>query len=461
MSYTILIPASIDLTTLLETSDHYQNTKKTSTRKKMIDRAAILLYQIIFQRQKTKNSQGLDFVRLNSNCLRALVSDYNIYIRHFLNSGVLETDDSYSSELHVSKGYKFSQEVNSKDLCSFKITDKRLLSKLKNLIKDKHARKKYAHLLNWFKRLSVPTGTMRNLMAEGVLDEKSSEFYSLQSIIVDKLNDNKKSDYWTFKQGTSGRLYNPISNLSKMIRPHLIFDNKYHLVEIDIRNSIPYFSLLLFDSETIFKYQDLRNILKKANPDVFNDSSLEDELNQFQRARDFEIYRNQVLAGTLYDEVAELWNKKTNRNYDRGSAKKKLLAILNEPNMFDSREKEALYGQYPNVVKAFKRLKQGFKKTKKGKGKYRYREGDLRCPFAMFTQGVESWFVLDIVCEKLKRLHPDCPLFTIHDALYTTPAFSDLVRRVITDESQKIFGHSLSVKLKDLGKIAKTKAEKV
>jgi hypothetical protein len=62
---------------------------------------------------------------------------------------------------------------------------------------------------------------------------------------------------------------------------------------------------------------------------------------------------------------------------------------------------------------------------------------DLACQM----QKAESQLVIEGVCGRLMREHPDCPLVTIHDAILTTPEWVDEVRRTMLEEFAKIGIH--------------------
>ena len=98
-------------------------------------------------------------------------------------------------------------------------------------------------------------------------------------------------------------------------------------------------------------------------------------------------------------------------------------------------------------------VNRGFQKTKKGKGENKWQEGDLKCPFAMFTQGAEAWFILDLVCKKVHKKYPECPMYPLHDAIYTIPDYAHIIKRAMIDESERLFGQALKVGQKDLSDV--------
>jgi len=71
-------------------------------------------------------------------------------------------------------------------------------------------------------------------------------------------------------------------------------------------------------------------------------------------------------------------------------------------------------------------------------------------PIAYITQEIESDFVLGIVCSRIVEQYPDIPIYTIHDAIYTTNEFADNVHDIILEEAKAFYGVDISVKKKPL-----------
>lgn len=71
-------------------------------------------------------------------------------------------------------------------------------------------------------------------------------------------------------------------------------------------------------------------------------------------------------------------------------------------------------------LQSFDQTNSGYLKSKKGK-KSKWLPGDQECPFAHETQKLEARVVLDIVCKEIELRHPNIPLFTLHDCLFTIP----------------------------------------
>ncbi len=69
---------------------------------------------------------------------------------------------------------------------------------------------------------------------------------------------------------------------------------------------------------------------------------------------------------------------------------------------------------YPFVYKVIRHIKEGNYKL-----------------FAKLLQRLESSLVLGVVCRDLSRQNKDIPLFTVHDAILTTPQHAQTVKTLI------------------------------
>jgi hypothetical protein len=53
-------------------------------------------------------------------------------------------------------------------------------------------------------------------------------------------------------------------------------------------------------------------------------------------------------------------------------------------------------------------------------------------------QQLEADFVIDTCCRKLLAAHPDVPILTLHDGVWTTPNHIDLLRRTVEAEFDRL-----------------------
>ena len=87
-------------------------------------------------------------------------------------------------------------------------------------------------------------------------------------------------------------------------------------------------------------------------------------------------------------------------------------------------------------------LKLGYTKTNKMIGNRQWDEtiDGKKCPIAIITQSIESLFVLERVCRRITTLYPNIPLFTIHDAIYTTEGHVNEAKGVLLEQFIEVLG---------------------
>lgn len=68
------------------------------------------------------------------------------------------------------------------------------------------------------------------------------------------------------------------------------------------------------------------------------------------------------------------------------------------------------------------------------------KDGDF-AKFPQLMQRIESYVIIENVCERLRQEYPDTPVVTVHDAIFTTPSHVETVRQVI----REVFGEVLGV----------------
>lgn len=114
------------------------------------------------------------------------------------------------------------------------------------------------------------------------------------------------------------------------------------------------------------------------------------------------------------------------------------------PRYIKSEEKELLRTEYPNVIRVIDTINGNFCTKKRRKNK----SGSYKdAPFAYITQTIESQFILDCVCGGLAQEFPDAPLYTIHDAIFTTPKYANEVINKISSVSKDMFGVEVRIHL--------------
>jgi hypothetical protein len=312
------------------------------------------------------------------------------------------------------------------------IFDKSVLKRIYKYKKDKQVVNKYHYLYKWYQYLTY--------------DEDHANSITSDSLHLNPLQKLKDEDSWTFQIGSTGRLYNPITNLYAPLKASLRC-NHDALIQIDINSSIPFMSLSLFNKKVFYK-NSFNNILYKYSNrlfDSYSNSSGYDGIRSnihtwFMLGKIhamptlFSNYRDDILNNRIYEKVRDRWNNDLGKNYTRKQTKLKFLGICNSPSTFDSKEKDILKDMYPQVIKSIDEINGFFRTNKMGR-----KLGDRKASFAHYTQIVESGFVLDTVCKRISIERPDIPIYTIHDAILSIEEHINYITKVLEEESIRVF----------------------
>lgn len=171
---------------------------------------------------------------------------------------------------------------------------------------------------------------------------------------------------------------------------------------------IPLITSLIMFSENLVNYNDDGNNTKY--PDV-------------------ERFIRSVTEGKFYEDFLDLLSSKGITGIvTRPEAKKAIYLVLFTDNRFFNGEEagpKKLFSEvYPTVYSYFSLLKH--------KDKSR---------LSRLLQSIESWLVLDRICERISDERPDLPIFTVHDSIVTTEGNQDYVQRIMKEEIQHYVGH--------------------
>ena len=426
------------------------------------DRLALVL-DMLMGSLSIQWSQGEDkdcYANLCSAILQDLVRDYNRYLAYAVEARIIEKGENYIVGQKCTS-YRFTKAYRtSRKLQYHYIYDETLVEKIWSHKRDPEAVKKYQHLYDQLNYLSVDW-----LEAEEILEKLYGKNEFRKELQRDALRRLEDPERWTFKIGETGRLYSPLSNLNKKLRKALRYNGE-PLVGLDIKNSIPYFSLALFDAanyrrlgieELIFKNNDrLRRRYDRYDEDKEREEKgegrtrkthplvmLVDFQNELDEIPDLKEFVELVKSGELYELLMVLFNIP-----DRTEAKKKFLALLNTPSHWESPLREALIQRFPSLMQVIDLINTGYFKTKNAKGKAKWMPGDQVCTFAHVTQQLEAHFVLDVVCKAIEKDHPEVPMLTLHDCIFTTPEYRRLVYNYMEQLAVGFMGFAPRIEVK-------------
>lgn len=456
--FKIKLPCQIDLDQIL-LEYPIQVTIHKNNPLRIRDRAAFILGQIMnahFNPQREFDKKG--FTALSSVILQSTIKNYKQYLDYFVDIGVIRTNGGYSNfkGRERSRGFKFVEKIDTTEYYDYFIYDHHFLNTIFSIQRPKSVRSKYNYLYKWFTEIEIPIDKAMDILGD---DNK------YQQQLVENIAD---PFFYKLKQGKTNRLFTHITQLKKQLR-QLIQFRGVETIEIDIKNSIPYFSLLLFDNVRLKKDPIINKILHTSNPTILDefDCKLNSTIGEGiildsylwlgssqimlgetdpleESYDDITKFRNGVLDGNIYTQLADLWKEHTGLDHSRKKAKHHLLTILNCPPHYDSKEKKILTAEFPNVMRVYDRLNENYFTTNRGKRTKKY-SNSLACPFAYFTQMMEAHFILDLVCSRIANEYPECPMYTVHDSIGTIPEYEDTVVKIIQEESERWLGFPLKL----------------
>ncbi|MBK9221919.1 MAG: hypothetical protein IPO16_07310 [Saprospiraceae bacterium] len=453
------------------------------------DRAAFLLTQIV-DVQSLKKSMNLaladGFVSLHSTILQKFVKDYSPYFRWMIQLGIIECDKKYVIGAY-SRKFRLGPKYRGQKTQEHILSSKALVQKRKQGFIDSVTRSKYIELHNDLKSLKIDNlseaikyaeseemreiaykSTKADIILTNKIKGKKSPFIYLDNeqlegeikrMVQDKVNSWKNSlvkideGALYFKQdNTSFRLHTSAISVKKELRIFFRI-NGQPLVSCDIKNSQPTFSLRFFlkptESTPIIdhyicsykgtalesSYKELHNMLVRYRRKKLEQTTLN--------------YIDLVSSGKLYEFFAEELRKLTDKDWSREAAKRAVFDVLFCPPKFKSLPGRKVFEKhFPEVIKFFSLINQGYTMTKSQRAKYKSQLGkNPENYLARILQRTESQVVLDIICKELKSKHPHIPLIPLHDGIATTLDNELIVYKTMLRILEKEIGIKVNVEI--------------
>lgn len=240
----------------------------------------------------------------------------------------------------------------------------------------------------------------------------------------------RNGDIFYSIDNTSGRLHSNITNMSKGLRPFLRIKGE-PLVNIDIKNSQPYLSLLLLTNPTKVSY------LTK-NP-VF--ALLLQTLN-VSLSQDVKLYINLVISGQIYEYLMVEFAKE-GLILSRTETKRQVLRILFARNRMPKEEINRKARQI--FIKSFPKVHRIFSKIRGREKGDRFQKFSR---FAILLQSIESHLMLDIILKRVYKELPGTIAVTIHDSIMTGVLTNNVeaVCKIMVEELTHFVGFAPTIK---------------
>lgn len=413
---------------------------------------------------------------LYSTFLRKVVTDYNRYLEYFLVTGMIVSDRKFRPKIFFGKDassrcYAFSGDYSSHRVQTIDFSKKFSVNQKRKQNKEfKALNRKYRHLIRWLwpechliidEQAAQDFLTMRfeAQKANPLLRDKYSDPVTGRTKEKDPLIQYRHAkanvynllgnDIRCTVDATVGRMHTVLTNMKSDLR-HFITLNGERLVSIDITNSQPYLSTSLFNREIYeTKGRDKQNRLKikKINPqiqeEINNNPLMLLNIEELFDSEDFKLFsllvsedtdakRADYVGKDIYTYMCEAQFERTGiSQVSRAEMKVGMFEVLFSKNAYrpNSGAKKIFSELFPSVSQFFIQLK----KTN-------------HALLPILLQSIEAHIILNLISKKIAKLHPKAPLFTIHDSITTTEAYSSIVREIMKNELTSIIG--LSPKLK-------------
>lgn len=392
--------------------------------------------------------ESAGFINLNAKILQSKIHDYKKYLTHLLEHGFIRTDLKYIVG-EKSIGYLISNYNYHK--ASIKLIPINTYVIKKNRSKDKNKFKanlkstslNYPFLTKWFNdKLQINVEEAMNKIEE-LFPEKTGPIRGTKKgepsvwhkrykaiLAVEKI---ANQEFYYSVDDNVGRFHSNLTNIKRELRNYLTYDGQ-KLVNIDIKNSQPLFSLLLFNEDfykknesqfTIYNIPTSLNLLSTINTSYITTlnmivKTLEDPDKQY-----FEVYEEMINSGYFYEKISELIHP--GAEFDKQGIKEMIFTVFFSNNRFigqpEAKSKDDFRKAFPKVYEVFKKLK-----IKNHRA------------LAHILQRIESEIVIQRVAKRIFEERPDLPIFTIHDSVVTTAGNEDYVSSVMREEIAKLTG---------------------
>lgn len=395
-----------------------------------------LIYAIPAQRKKAIEEYP-GYTPISKTILGSIIKDYRKYIDYLKEQNIVQ-EDNHIVGLKCA-GLRFSKRYVSK-LKPVDISKWTLIKNLLYLRKqfNQEATQELSFLKKWFESLDVDILKAKEyLSAELAKDELNRTKHSLvrynsRLLPIERLS--AKNNISFFVDNTAGRLHTPITQLKSELRKHLKWKGKV-LCSVDISNSQPYLLQSLMNVE-LFERCNMTDRITATNPAI-NPTRLKELIASISSKKDVVSFNQTVTSGRFYENFGILL-KENGELIDVPDEKIKeevkriiFTTFFSKNSAIKYRSVIKLFKRtFPNVYKVISAIKKGQHNT-----------------LAVILQNLEADIILNNVCKKLDKKHPEVPLFTLHDSVITTEDNVELVEKTIQQTMKKFFDKKVSLKI--------------
>lgn len=418
-----------------------------------------------------QEKDGEGFVPLASKILRKIIgSNYKTIMKWMGNAGIIRCDNSYREGV-VSMGYQFTDtyqlqesrciSIYLRNYERFRRTDPYNRDNPKispGVVKYLNSMFNKDHLkINKEWALQIINSEYEQALIAIELTRGAKRKLRKRRIAFNKLNtnsiavDNLINGYYNTNIDNYGyRFHTPITRLMKILRPTLLYNNK-SLGQIDISNSLLYFTIYLMDWRNYPRGSQEKMRGKKFKKEIWdgiigykNRSTISNTImwlksleTRYGKGLQNHLFYENCRNGRIYEDILETLDPEGYFSVDwEYTQKRKYVKKILLQQLFASptRHKRLYKGkagkiweyfklQYPEIEYLYSKLK----------------ETDHR-NISRLLQRIESVAMLGHVCKYLKKEYPLIPIFTIHDCLATTTDHLGLVEGIMSSQIASFVG---------------------
>jgi hypothetical protein len=296
----------------------------------------------------------------------------------------------------------------------------------------------YRHFLQ--KKLKSFQGKDKQKLQSKINNRYNSMLRNIESLLQGEMR--------LSRTGKDHRLHSFLSNMKKELR-QLITYNGEPLVSIDIKSCQPYLLTYLLQAKNWEKIVQLFNssyFFSSSSSSIPSSSHI------------MSLYSSLLMSG-LFSETQDskgLQTKKNQKNVweddfylfimnkameenkehvfpDKKTTKKKIMNILFDTGtyMWHDEAKQLFMKWIPKEGAFIEKVHSISRLFKVKKSKCKNERVNL---LPIMLQRIESMLVLEHVCRVISEELPDAPLLPVHDCIYTTPPYADLVKNIMERE---------------------------
>lgn len=394
------------------------------------------------------------YVNLNAQLMQAIVNNYKEYLDYLLVHRVIRTDKKYIPGVK-SMGYVLSMLDYDAEIHQIAIKDfviRRNRAKKNKAIEQemKETCVKYSYLTKWFNdKLQIdaegayakieelfpkPIGGIKGTK-RGKAGKNTKKYSAKLSVMkIESGNFYYKAD------DNVGRFHSNLTNIKKELR-HYITYNGQTLVNVDINNSQPLLSSILFN-------QSFYNQSKQQYISLYDiPSSFQYLINKYtttythtiimlvktlQKLDNKEVshYLRMARSGQFYQELSKAMYPK--QSFDKGRMKELTYKVFFSSNQsiqgMNNWTKREFKWKFKGIYAMFSAIKRKNHRA-----------------LSHILQRIESEIMIQNVCKRISLEQPTLPIFTIHDSVLTTIGNQDYVIKVIKEEAFNLTGLKVSL----------------